>query len=361
MTELFLVPSISIFGIHDVAVRDWLSSLGESTLHNHLEYPFKLGKLFPESSQRALVSVDDAHFETMRLLDIINPQAVFLDISVSFVELENKYNKRLISPLQFWSEYYQIPASASRPLETIYCIYMNEILDKKIRLIESKDNLPLSVVFYGQDIKTREELIPVYEDVFDKDSEFTLQTARAINEIAAFRETPGHIWYSPMHVKQAAISYEETEKFYNELLIRLERMLKFNTKGYIIKSLNEQALEFVSSYERFLDYKIKEDRMKLSNIIEGLHMLTTQSDYSDIVIFCGPMHYSAFLNAFKKEEASLQGITIGDIDITPLLDKIKPFAQKNRIMQNNYDVALKILGREKPERYNNPNAVLIPA
>jgi len=33
-----------------------------------------------------------------------------------------------------------------------------------MRLIENKEHLPLSLVFYGTDIKTREENIPVYEE-----------------------------------------------------------------------------------------------------------------------------------------------------------------------------------------------------
>jgi hypothetical protein len=44
-----------------------------------------------------------------------------------------------------------------------------------------------------------------------------------------------------------------------------------------------------------------------------------------------------------------------------LLDKMKPFVQKNRIMQSNYETALNILGRKKPQRFNASGAVLIPA
>ncbi len=361
MAKLFLIPIISMFDVYDVAVRDWLNKLDDATLGTHLEYPFKLDRFFHESTRHALISVDEVHNEILHLLDIIDPQAVFLDISIDFIELENKYNKRLISPLEFWSEYYQISANISRPSQTIYCIYIKGVIDKMIRLIESKEHLPLSVIFYGLDIKTREELIPVYENILDKDGEFLLQIGRVINEITSLRESPKHLWYSSMQLKQMAISYEETEKFYNELLSRLEGLLKFKIRNYIVRNLKEKALEFLSAYERFLDYKMRDNDIKVSNILEGLSVLTAQSDYPSIVILCTPMYYSAFLNALIREKRLAElGITLQDISITELLEKMKPFNQKNRIMQNNYDIALNILGRKKPEKYDNPGALLTP-
>ncbi|MDO9098010.1 MAG: hypothetical protein Q7U60_07800 [Candidatus Methanoperedens sp.] len=362
MPKLFLIPAISMFDVHDVAVRDWLNKLDATAMQTHLEYPFGLTRFFSESSRHALVNVDEIHKELLRLLDIINPHAVFLDISIDFVELENKYNKRELSPLEFWSGYYQISASTSGTSQALYCIYINGIIDKEIRLIESKERLPLSVVFYGLDVKTREELIPVYENILDKDSEFVLELARIVNEITNLREKPKHLWYTQMQVRQMAVSYEETEKFYTELLFRLERMLKHKVRDYIVKSLRNSALEFLTSYEKFLDYKIREDEIKFSNIIEGLNVLSNQSGYSSIVIFCGPMHYSALENALKKEKMLPKlGISFESIDITGLLDKMKPFMQKNRIMQRDYEIALDILGRRKPERFENPCSILVPA
>jgi len=361
MAKLFLIPIISIFDVHDVAVRDWLYKLDDSTLRTHLEYPFKLERFFPESARHALMGVDAVHSEILRLLDLIDPHAVFLDISVDFVDLENKYNKRLLSPLEFWSEYYQVSASTSGP-QAIYCIYIKGIIDKQIRLIENKDRLPVSVIFYGLDIKTREKLIPVYEKLLEKDDEFLLQMARVINEIASFRQLPKHLWYSPMQVRQTAISYEETEKFYTELISRIRGLLKFKIRNYIVKNLKDQALEFISAYEKFLDYKMREDEIKFSNMIEGLLILAAQDEHPNIVIFCGPMHYASLLASLKKEKKlSGPGITIGEIDITALLDKMKPFTQKNRIMQNNYDIALDITGSKKPHVYDTPGAILNPA
>jgi hypothetical protein len=361
MSQLFLIPIISVFDVHDVAIREWLDKLDESALQSHLEYPFKLDRFFPEGSQHALTSVDEVHSEILHLLDIINPQSVFLDISVDFVELENKYNKRLISPLEFWSDYYQISASVDGS-HALYCVYIKGIIDKEIRLIESRDRLPLSVVFYGQDIKSREELIPIYEHIRDRDDEFLLQIARTINEIASFRELPEHLWYAPMQVRQMAISYEETEKFYNELLGRLKRLLKFKVRSYIVKSLSEQAQEFLQAYEKFLDYKMRIDELKLSNILSGLKLLAAQSEHPAIVIFCTPMHYCALLDSLKKDKLLAgMGIKIGDIDIRALLDKMRPFLQKNRIMQSNYDIALNILGRKKSRRFDNPGSRLIPS
>ncbi len=357
MPKLFLLPIISLFDVHDVAVRDWLNKLDDSTLHDHLEYPFRLERFFPESAQHALSCVEEVHAEILRLIDIIDPQAVFLDISIDFVELENRYNKRLISPIEFWSEYYQISADGGP--QAIYCVYIRGIIDKEIRLIESRDHLPLSVIFYGQDIKSRKELIPVYENALEKHDDFLLQTANVINEIGSFRHLPQHLWYSPMQVRQTAISYEETEKFYNELLSRLGGMLKFKIRDYIVKNLREWALQFLIAYEKFLDYKMREDEIKFSNIIEGLSILMAQTEHPSIVIFCGPMHYAGLLSELAKDKRSAV-IAIGNIDIAALLDKMKPFTQKNRIMQSSYDIALSILGKEKPGRYATADAVLNP-
>ena len=352
MHRLFLIPNIGLFDVYDVAVRDWLNKLNEEALKDHLEFPFSLERFFPEDSRHALKSIEEVHSEILRLLDIIDTSSVLLDISVDFTELENKYNKRLLSPLEFWSEYYQLSASSSSS-QVLYCIYIKGIIDREIRLIETKEHLPLSVVFYGTDIRTREELIPVYEDAFDKDGEFLLKAAKLINEIDNLRETPEHLWYTAMGEKQMGISYEESEKFYNELLMRLERLLKFKAREHFVKNLRDKAIEYVSAYERFLDHKLREEEIEFSNILDGLNVLVSQSDHSKIVIFCGPMHYYAFLNSLRNEKRlSELGIRLEEIDITSLFDKMKPFLQKDRVMQKNYGIALNILDRKMPEKFH---------
>ena len=362
MPKLFLVPVISVFDVHDAVVRDWLNNIDDTAIFLHLDYPFKLPRYFPENGRRAILCADDIHREVLSLLDIIDPQAVFLDIPADLHELENKYNKRLISPHEFCAQYYEtVSADIDGPARTLYRIYIDEIVDKNTRLIESKDRLPLSVVFYGLDTKSKEDFFTIYEDIFEKDGEFLLQAARAVNELMNLREKPKHLWYSPLKAGQIAISYEETEKFYNELLNRLGRLLKFKVRDYIVKSLSLQARAFVSSYERFLDYKIKVDEIKISNIIEGLNVLTAQSDYPAIAVLCEPLHYSALLDSLRKDRnLNQRGITIEEPDISSLMGKIKPFIQKNRIMQSNYDMALNILGREKARIYDTPNAILVP-
>jgi hypothetical protein len=362
MPKLFLVPVISVFDVHDAAVRDWLKNLDDTAILLYLDSPFRLERYFPENGRRAVLCANEIHKEMLSLLDIIDPQAVFLDIPTDLYELENKYNKRLVSPHEFWIEYYETAsADIDEPAKTLYRTYINQILDTNTRLIESKDRLPLSVVFYGLDTKSREDFFAIYEDIFERDGEFLLQAARAVNELMNLREKPKHLWYSPLKTRQMAISYEETEKFYNELLYRLGRLLKFKVRDYIVKSLSLQANTFISSYERFLDYKIKVDEIKISNIIEGLNVLTTQSDYPAVAVLCEPLYYFAILDALKKDRSLNQkGITIEEPDISSLMDKIKPFIQKNRIMQSNYDMALDILGMEKARIYDTPNAILIP-
>ncbi|MCX9024878.1 MAG: hypothetical protein OIN85_02140 [Candidatus Methanoperedens sp.] len=362
MSKLFLIPVISVFDVHDAVVRDWLNNLDDAAVLPHLESPFKLERYFPENGRRAILCANDIHKEMLFLLDIIDPQAVFLDIPTDLYELENKYNKRLVSPHEFWTEYYETAsADIDGPAKNLYRIYTNEIVDKNARLIESKDRLPLSVVFYGLDTKSTEDFFMVYEDIFEKDGEFLLQAARAVNELMNLREKPKHLWYSPLKARQMAISYEETEKFYNELLHRLGRLLKFKVRDYIVKSLNLQAHTFISSYEIFLDYKIKVDEIKISNIIEGLNVLIAQSDYSAIAVLCEPVHYAAIFDALRKDRSLNQkGITVEEPDISSLMDKIKPFIQKNRIMQSDYDIALNILGMEKAKIYDTPTAILVP-
>ena len=361
MSKLFLIPIISVFDVHDAAVREWLDRLDENTILSHLEYPFKIERFFSEGGKHALVCADIVHKEVLSLMGSIDPQSVFLDISIDLYGLENKYNKRLISPHEFWEEYYEILSNRMpEPAKTLYGIYIKEVIDRNIGLIESKDRLPLSVVFYGLDMKSREELIPVYEELFSRDGEFTLKAARAINEIANLREKPKRLWYSPLKSRQMAISYEETERFYNEFLIRLKRLLKFKVRDYFVKTLKDEALLFVLSYEKFLDHKMKEDEIRLSNIIEGLNVLTDQSDDLAVVVLCEPMAYNALLNELKNEKSLKQMIAMEEAEIKPLLDKMKPFLQKYRIIESNYEIALDILGRKKPVKYEAPNTLLVP-
>jgi len=352
MNRLFLIPSINIFEVHDSVVRDWLTKLDAAAIQQYLEQPFKLERYFPPSARHALISAEKVHKELLTLLDIIEPQAIFLDISVDLSQLENKYNKRLISPREFWEQYYEtVSSDMAEPARTLYRIYITQIIEKNTRLIESKDRLPLSLIFYGVNRISREEIIPVYEEVFEKDGEFLLQAARAVNEIINFREKPKHLWYSSQKMRQMAISYEETRKFYDEFLNRLRRLLEFKARDYFVKRLRNEAGEFVLAYEKFLDHKMKEDEMIFTNIVEGLNILTSQSGNPTIVILCDPMNYAALQDFLvKNNKPVFAGISLENINIDPLLNEMEPFLQKNRIMQSNYDIALNILEREKNKK-----------
>jgi hypothetical protein len=363
MARLFLIPVINIFEVHDSVVKDWLNKLDEASVHHYLENPFKLERYFPDSGKHALISAGKVHTELLALLDLIDPQAVFLDISIDLYELENKYNKRFISPQEFWEKYHEtVSRDMNETVRTLYRIYIKEIIDKNIRLLESKDRLPLSVVFYGIDTSSRKKIIPVYEEAFERDGDFLLHAARAVNEIINFREKPKHLWYSPLKLRQMAISYEETEKFYDEFLNRLKRLLEFKVRDYFVKNLKDKAKDFVVSYEEFLDYKIKEDELIISNILEGLKVLITQAGNQSIVILCEPIHYTALRDFFEKNKImEYSGISVEKINLDALLKEMKPFIQKNRIMQNNYEIALDILGLEKPGRYETAGAFLVPS
>ncbi len=362
MSKLFIIPVISVLEVHDSVVRNWLNNLDYAAVLFHLESPFKLERYFPENERRVIRCANDVHTEVLSLLDFIDPKAVFLDIPTEMNGLENKYNKRLLSPQEFWTEYYETASSdMDEPARTLYRIYTNGIVDMNTRLIESKDRLPLSVIFYGLDTKSGEDFSKVYEEMFEKDGEFLLQAARTVNELMNLREKPKHLWYSAMKTRQIAISYEGTEKFYNELLYRLGRLLKFKVRDYVVKSLSSRAREFISSYERFLDCKIKVDEIKILNIIEGLNALISQSDYPTIAVLCEPLNYSALFDALKGERSLNQkGISIEEPDISSLMNKIKPFIQKNRIMQSDYGIALDILGMKREKIYDTPNAILVP-
>lgn len=357
MPELFLIPFIKVPEIHDAAIREWLSRLEDIIIKDHLEYPFKLERFFPESARRAILRGGNVHDEILSLLNNIDPQAVFLDISTDYYELENKYNKRLISPHEFWLEYYEnFAKNIQEPARTLYGIYMEEIIDRNIGLVESKERLPLNVLFYGLDIKSEEELIPVFKEASAMAEEFTLQIARSVNEIINLREKPEHLWYSSF----TRISYEETEKFYDELLYKLKRLLRYNVREYFVKSLREQARSYVDVYEKFLDNKIIENEIKFSNIKEGINLLKFQLEHSQIVILCDPMDYIAILDHLKNNlSTKLSGISIRETNLDRLFGKMKPFLQKSRIMQSNYEIALNIIEREKPERYEGSDIVLV--
>ena len=362
MPKLFLIPVINVLDVHDTVMREWLSSLEDISLKEHFEYPFKLERFFPESARHALISVNRIHEELLSLFDNIDPQAVFLNISTDLYELENKYNKRLVSPLEFWLEYYEnISNDISEPARTLFRIYLKDIIGKNIRLIESKERLPLNVLFYGLNMRSRDELIPVYEEVFKLAEDFTLQMARAVNEIMNLREKPKQIWHSSFKAIRIRISYEETVKFYDELLVRLKRLLKYKARDYFVKSLWEHARAYAGSHERFLEHKIREDEIKFSNITEGLKISGSQIEPSEIVILCEPMDYTAIHDFLKNNvDLACSGFSMQEISLTGLFEKMKPFIQKNRIMQSNYEIAMDILGREIPERFIGPDAILFP-
>jgi len=353
MNRLFLIPSINIFEVHESIVRDWLVKLDDAAIYKYLEQPFKLERYFPQNARHALISAEKVHTELLTLLDIIEPQAIFLDISIDLSQLENKYNRRIISPREFWEQYYKtVSSDMIEPARTLYRLYITQIIEKNIRLIESKDRLPLNLIFYGVDKRFREEIIPIYEEVFEKDGDFLLQAARAVNEIINFREKPKQLWYSSQNIRQMAISYEETQKFYDEFLSRLRRLLEFKARDYFVKNLRNKAGEFAAAYEKFLDHKMKENEIIFSNIVEGLNILTSQSGDLKIVILCDPINYDVLHDLLgKKIDATFPGISMAAIEIDALLNEMKPFLQKNRIMQSNYDIALNILEREKPGKY----------
>jgi len=157
------------------------------------------------------------------------------------------------------------------------------------------------------------------------------------------------------------ISYEETEKFYDELLSRFKRLLKYKARDYFVKSLLEHARIYVESHEKFLDHKIREDEIKFSNITEGMKILGSQIERSEIVILCEPVDYTAIFNFLKNNmDPALSGFSMQEISLTGLFEKMKPFIQKNRIMQCNYEIAMDILGREIPKRFTGPGAILVP-
>lgn len=353
MPKLFLIPVINILEIHEAVVRDWLSDLEDTAIKEHLVCPFRLERFFPESARLALIKGNRVQDEILSLFNIIDPQAVFLNISTDLYELENKYNKRLISPHEFWLKYFKNRSDdINEPARTLYNIYLNEVIDKNIRLIESKERLPLNVLFYGLNMKLQDELIPVYEEVSDMAEDFTLQIARAVNEIMNLRERPKHLWLSSLNATRVRISYEETEKFYDELLSRLKRLLKYKARQYFVKILREQAGRYADSYEKFLNHKLKEEQIKFSNIIEGLKILILQSKLSEIVIVCEPADYISILRFLKNnidEAPGFSGFSIQEIGLTGLFEKIRPFVQKNRIMQSNYEIALNIIERKKPD------------
>lgn len=359
MPKIFLIPIINVLEVYDAVMRDWLSGLEDTATNEHLKYPFRLERFFPESARLAMVNGNKVHDEILTLVNIIDPHAVFLNISTDLYELENKYNKRLISPHEFWREYYEnISKDISEPARTLYNIYMSEIIDKNTRLIESKERLPLNIIFYGINMRSRDQLIPVYEKAFIMVEDFTLHIARAVNEIMNLRQRPKHLWYSSLNATRVGIAYEETEKFYDELLSRFNRLLKYKAREYFVKILWEQASAYVKSYEEFLDHKIMEDENKISNITEGLKILELQSELSEIVILCQAGDYTSILD-FLKDNMDTR-FSIGQISLIGLFEKMRPFNQKNRIMQNNYEIALNIIGLEKPKRFTGHSAVLLP-
>jgi hypothetical protein len=61
----------------------------------------------------------------------------------------------------------------------------------------------------------------------------------------------------------------------------------------------------------------------------------------------------------KNIEATISGISMPSIEINELMKDMLPFLQKNRIMQSNYDIALNILERKKPKKYESSGVLII--
>jgi tRNA nucleotidyltransferase/poly(A) polymerase len=229
---------------------------------------------------------------------------------------------------------------------------MERVFRKMARLIENLDHHPLKVVFYDIKEEDKERLVPIYEEALDRDGDLILKLARIGSDMAAFKEIPRHMWYSTMRPKQTAISYEETEDFYEELYSRYQRLLRFKIREYVVKRVGEEARIFLASYEKFLDNKILEEEQKARNIQEALPLLTAQAwEVKNIAIYCAPIYYEGLHARLEKSPKK---------DISKLLEAMKPFTQKNRIMQGNYNLALNILGLKRPAKYSTPSTCLCP-
>jgi len=76
------------------------------------------------------------------------------------------------------------------------------------------------------------------------------------------REKPKHLWHSSLNAAWVEISYEETEKFYDELLSRLRRLLKYKVRSISLRSCGNKPEHYAESFEEFLDHKILEDETK---------------------------------------------------------------------------------------------------
>jgi len=135
--------------VHDSVVKDWLNKLDEASVQTISGTSFLNWKgFFSESGKNALISAGKVHKELLAFTGFDRSQAVFLMFQLNLCELENKYNKRLISPQEFWEKYHEtVSSDMNETVRILYRIYIKEIIDKNIRLIESKDRLPLSIVF----------------------------------------------------------------------------------------------------------------------------------------------------------------------------------------------------------------------
>ena len=92
-----------------------------------------------------------------------------------------------------------------------------------------------------------------------------------------------------------------------------------------------------------------------------MKVFSVQSELRTIVIFCSPMNYFSLFNSLQKEKRLHEmGITLEDIEIKRLIETMKPFLQKSRIMQSNYELALDISGRKRPQRFDVPDAIIMP-
>ncbi|HIH44362.1 MAG TPA: hypothetical protein HA257_04580 [Candidatus Methanoperedenaceae archaeon] len=345
MKELYILPYVSFFDAHDVALRDWLRINDDAGVRKYMGAPGSAQRLFPENARRALAWADSAFDELRRLMVTIASDAVFLDISTDHDRLEEAYNLKALSSQELWCEYtgFLFRSPDGEVKREFYRKYMAPLVEGMSGLIEGR-----RAYFYDVDEAARSRFIPVCDAAFDANADFMLALARLASRMGGFREAPRHIWHTTPMLRQKAVLYEESAAFHAGLMSTLARLLKARTRGYIVRNIHEQAYDFLSRYERFLDMKSEVDSQRMNNIVDRV----LSQDEVRAVMLCEPMHFMSMRQGLERAAEIFPEMRLGKTDITILLKRMSRFTQMFRNMQANYVFALDVLGVEMRERYS---------
>jgi len=276
--------------------------------------------------EKAVETAHELHRRTLEVLDSLEPEVVMFDLP-GRLELENSFNFRMISSWRFWQEYW------GEDLQRIGETKAVELLSDLARLIENRYHHPCTIIFYG-DPEVREGFFQAFRRACEADSEFILKLLTTTQDMTDFRTKPGKICYAAF--RDSLFCYEETEKFYQEYKYKFTRLLQSKMAGYITRKTRMEAEKLLEEYKGYLKWKNRVEETHAWNIQQAIQMLPFQGR---IAVLVHPLHCQNLSKTLKCRQIPLPA---------------EAFLLKNRGMEIDHALALKIASPRRPEIFRPP-------